>query len=110
MKAEGRNYQNFLIMNDLDFSTLPDSVKNDSDLMNLNINRMSGADYTEPPFENEQVSKDYLLFGKRPDQEEGNQEAPQGSYPAGPTITLKNLNMTGGSGASCCRKSICSCP
>ena len=100
MKAEGRNYQNFLIMNDLDFSTLPDSVKNDSDLMNLNINRMSGADYTEPPFENEQVSKDYLLFGKRPDQEEGNQEAPQGSYPAGPTITLKNLNMTGGSGAS----------
>ena len=79
MKAEGRNYQNFLIMNDLDFSTLPDSVKNDSDLMNLNINRMSGADYTEPPFENEQVSKDYLLFGKRPDQEEGNQEAPQGS-------------------------------
>lgn len=100
MKAEGRNYQNFLIMNDLDFSTLSDSVKKDSDLMNLNINRMSGADYTEPTFKNEQESKDYLLFGKRPDQEEGKQEAPKDSYPAGPTITLKNLNMTGESGAS----------
>ena len=85
MKAEGRNYQNFLIMNDLDFSTLSDSVKKNSDLMNLNINRMSGADYTEPTFKNEQESKDYLLFGKRPDQEEGKQEAPKDSYPAGPT-------------------------
>ena len=54
----------------------------------------------EPTFKNEQESKDYLLFGKRPDQEEGKQEAPKDSYPAGPTITLKNLNMTGESGAS----------
>lgn len=88
MKAEGKNYQNFMIMNDLDFSTLP--VQNAADLINLNINRLVGREYTAPEFAGEQEIKDYLLYGRRPEKEDGQTV----EVPSGPEITISNLNVT----------------
>ena len=66
MKQEGKNYQNFLIEKDLDFSVL--GTITDPDLINLNINRLEGAGFAEKEkgilnkLNKESVRKDYLLY------------------------------------------------
>lgn len=86
MKQEGKNYQNFLIETDLDFSIL--GTITDPDLINLNINRLEGAGFAEKEkdilskLDKESVRKDYLLY----------QEA-EGQKTDVPMKTLSNISI-----------------
>ena len=95
MKAEGKNYQNFMITEDLDFSKLPDQA--DPDLINLNINRLVGKGYTEQDFtdggvQSEQKIKDYLLYGRRPEKSEKSEQTVEVTEK--PKIKITEINVT----------------